>query len=125
VESYEFRLGGAYSPWSGTLIDVGGETLYRSSAVANTSSFAIYPTVGAEQAVIPQTFWLRAGLDETTWTTGTSIAFSPFKIDLALLFNLAAARTGGIFGYHNVSIIGTINFNYESLLAGNAEPQGH
>jgi hypothetical protein len=117
LQSYEYRLGGAFSPWTGTLLDVGGEALYRASAVSDTSSFNVYPTVGAEQAIVPKTFWLRAGLDETTWTTGASVAFPPFKIDLACLFNLAVARTNGIFGYKNVSLIATLNFNYEVLLA--------
>ena len=61
--------------------------------------------------------WVRGGLDETTWTTGMSVAFKPFKIDLAYLYNLAAARTGDLFGKRNTSLIATINFNYEALLA--------
>ena len=61
--------------------------------------------------------WARAGLDETTWTTGMSVAFTPFKIDLAYLYNIAAARTGDVFGQRNTSLIATFNFEYEALFA--------
>lgn len=36
-----------------------------------------------------------------------------FKLDLAYLYNLAAARTGNIFGKRNTSLIGTLVFDYE------------
>jgi hypothetical protein len=116
LRSYEYRLGAAYSPWRGTLLDVGGDALDRSSALDGTSTFDVHPTVGVEQAVVPKRVWARAGLDETTWTTGVSVAFAPFKIDLAYLYNLAAARTGDIFGKRNTSLIATIGFDYEKLL---------
>ncbi len=117
LRSYEYRLGVAYSPWTGTLLDVGGVGLDRSSALDGTSSFDLHPTVGAEQALVQRRVWARAGLDETTWTTGMSVAFQPFKIDVAYLYNLAAARTGDVFGRRNASLITTINFDYESLYA--------
>ena len=65
---------------------------------------------------MPKRVWARAGLDETTWTTGMSVAARPFKIDLAYLYNLAAARTGDVFGQRNTSLIATIGFDYEGML---------
>jgi hypothetical protein len=72
--------------------------------------------VGIEQALVRDRVWARAGLDETTWATGMSLKARPFKIDLAYLYNLAAARTGDVFGKRNASLIATIGFDYESLL---------
>ena len=76
----------------------------------------LHPTLGVEQALVAKRVWARVGLDETTWTTGMSLAVRPFKIDLAYLFNLAAARTADVFGKRNASLIATIGFDYESLL---------
>ena len=42
-----------------------------------------------------------------------SVAFAPFKLDLAYLYNLAAARTADIFGKRNASLIATLSFQYE------------
>ncbi|MGH7280536.1 MAG: hypothetical protein ACRELY_03360 [Polyangiaceae bacterium] len=116
LRSYEYRLGGAWSPWAGTLFDVGAVALDRSNTVEHTTTFVVNPTVGVEQALVPKRVWARAGLDETTWTTGMSVAFGPFKIDLAYLYNLASARTADIFGKRNASLIGTLGFNYERAL---------
>jgi len=115
LRSYEYRLGIAYSPWAGTLFDVGAAALDRSNGLENTTTFDIHPTLGAEQALVPKKVWARAGLDETTWTTGMSVAFSPIKIDLAYLYNLAAARTQDVFGKRNTSLIATINFQYDGI----------
>jgi hypothetical protein len=117
LRSYEYRIGAAWAPWAGTLLDVGGVALDRSNGLEGTSTFDIHPTVGLEQALVPKRVWMRGGLDETTWTTGMSFACKPIKIDLAYLYNLAAARTGDIFGKRNTSLIATINFDYEGLLA--------
>jgi hypothetical protein len=115
LRSYEYRLGVAYSPWAGTLLDLGADALDRSNGVEGTSTFNLYPTAGAEQALVRKRVWARAGLDETTWTTGLSVAFVPVKIDLAYLYNLAAARTQDVFGKRNTSLIATINFQYDVL----------
>jgi hypothetical protein len=112
LRSYEYRIGAAYSPWAGTLVDVGAVALDRSNGLERTTTFDVHPTVGAEQALVRKRVWARAGLDETTWTTGMSLAFKPFKIDLAYLYNLAAARTGDVFGRRNTSLIATLNFDY-------------
>jgi hypothetical protein len=117
LRSYEYRLGAAYVPWPGALLDVGGVVLDRSNAVDHTTSFTLNPTVGVEQALVRKRVWARAGLDETTWTTGMSVAFGPFKLDLAYLYNLAAARTGDVFGKRNTSLIATLGFDYASLFA--------
>ena len=117
LRAYEYRLGVAYSPWKGTLLDAGGVILDRSNGLEGTSSFDLRPTLGAEQAVVSKRVWVRGGLDETTWTTGMSVAFQPVKIDLAYLYNLAASRTGDIFGQRNTSLILTVNFDYEALVA--------
>lgn len=118
LRSYEYRLGAAYSPWKGTLLDVGAVALDRSNEVEHATTFVVSPTVGVEQALFRKRVWARAGLDETTWTTGMSVAFGPFKIDLAYLYNLAAARTADVFGKRNSSLIGTIGFDYARLLGG-------
>jgi len=117
LRSYEYRLGAAYSPWKGTLFDVGAAALDRSNGLEGTSTFGVRPTIGAEQALVQKRVWVRAGLDETTWTSGFSVAFRPIKIDVALLQNLAAARTQDIFGKRNTSLIATIGFEYDALLA--------
>jgi hypothetical protein len=119
LRSYEYRLGAAFSPWPGTLLDAGGVVLDRSNAVEHTKTFDLHPTLGVEQALVPKRVWARAGLDETTWTTGMSVAAKPFKIDLAYLYNLAAARTADVFGKRNASLIATIGFDYESVLKAN------
>jgi hypothetical protein len=115
ARSYEYRLGAAYSPWDGTLLDAGVSALDRSNGLEHTTTFAVHPTVGIEQALVPKRVWVRAGLDETTWTAGMGAAFAPFKIDLAYLYGLAAARTADVFGQKNQSVIATIAFDYASL----------
>ena len=117
LRSYEYRLGLAYSPWTGTLLDVGGVVLDRSNGLEGTSTVDVRPTLGAEQALVPKRVWARAGLDETTWTTGMSVTFKPIKIDLAYLYNLAGTRTSDVFGRRNTSIIATINFDYEAAFS--------
>jgi YVTN family beta-propeller protein len=117
LRSYEYRLGAAYSPWAGTLFDIGAAALDRSNGLEGTSTFDVHPTVGAEQMLVKKMVWVRGGLDETTWTTGASLALKPFKFDVAYLFNLASARTQDVFGKTNTSLIVTVNFDYESMLA--------
>jgi hypothetical protein len=116
LRSYEYRLGAAWSPWAGTLLDAGAVALDRSNTLEHTQTFDVHPTVGAEQALVRKRVWVRGGLDETTWATGFSVAAIPFKLDVAYLYDLAAARTGDIFGKRNTSLIFTINFDYERLL---------
>ncbi len=117
LRSYEYRVGGGYAPWKGTLFDVGLVGLDRSNGVEHTSTFALHPTVGVEQMLVKKRVWARGGLDETTWCTGMSLGVSPIKIDLAYLYNLAQARTGDVFGKRNASLIATVGFDYESLIS--------
>jgi hypothetical protein len=117
ARSYEYRLGAAYSPWKGGLFDVGATGLDRSNGLEGTSTFKIHPNLGVEQAIVPKTFWLRVGLDETTPTAGASVRAGLFKFDVAFFKNLAEARTSDTFGHDNVSVIGTLNFDYEGLVA--------
>lgn len=97
----------------GTILDIGVAALDRYSALDATSSFKAAPTIGAEQALVAKHWWLRAGLDETTWTFGTSGAFWPFKLDIAVLRNLGVARTNDVFGKRNVGAFATMTFEYE------------
>jgi hypothetical protein len=117
LRSYEYRLGAAYAPWPGTLFDVGAVLLDRSNGLEGTTTLDAHPTLGVEQALVPNRVWARAGLDETTWTGGMSVAFSVLKLDLAYLRNLAAARTGDVFGRTNASFIGTLGFDYAKAFA--------
>ena len=113
ARSYEYRLGAALLPWDGTIVDVGVAALDRYNQLDASSSLQVAPTFGAEQAVVRKHLWVRAGLDETTWTAGVSGAVSPFRLDLALLRNLAEARTGDIFGKGNLGAFATLTFDYE------------
>ncbi len=117
LRSYEYRLGAAWSPWKGALLDAGVAALDRSNEVEHTTTFAVQPTLGVEQALVKNRVWARAGLDETTWTTGMSLAVSPVRVDVAYLYNLAAARTADVFGKRSTSLIATINLEYEKLFA--------
>jgi hypothetical protein len=116
LRSYEYRLGAAYSAWKGGLLDAGVVALDRSNGLEDTTSFKIEPTLGVEQMIVPKKVWARAGLDETTWTTGMSVAIGVFKIDAAYLYNLAAERTQDVFGKKNRSLIVTLGFDYERAL---------
>jgi hypothetical protein len=113
ARSYEYRLGGALLPLEGTVVDLGVAALDRYNELDAKSSFKVAPTVGAEQAIIRKHLWVRAGLDETTWTFGVSGALSPFRLDVAVLRNLAADRTGDIFGKSNVGAFATLTVEYE------------
>jgi hypothetical protein len=115
LRSYEYRLGGAWSPWRGLLLDLGAVALDRSNTLEHTKTFTLHPAMGLEQALVPKRVWARAGLDETTWTTGMSLAVGVFRIDLAYLYNLAEARTADVFGKRNTSLIATLGFDYAKL----------
>ncbi len=117
LRSYEYRAGVAYSPWKGTLLDLGVAALDRSNTLEHTKTFDVHPALGVEQALVKKRVWARAGLDETTWTTGLGLAAGVFKLDVAYLYDLAAARTGDVFGKRNASLIGTLGFDYQRLLA--------
>jgi hypothetical protein len=121
ARSYEYRLGAGFKPWKWTLIDAGISVLDRSNAIDKTNVFEPYPTVGIEQLVWPDHFWLRGGLDESTWTAGFSFAWPPLKLDFAFLYNLAAARVGDTFGKQSVAFFFTLNFDLEKMIAPKAK----
>jgi hypothetical protein len=114
--SYEYRAGIAWAPWRWILLDAGASALDRSNELESSSSFKVYPTVGAEVALVRDRVWARGGLDETTGATGMSLKARPFKVDVAYLYDLASARTADVFGKRNASLIVTLGFDYESLL---------
>ena len=113
ARSYEYRLGAALFLWEGTIFDVGVAALDRYNELDAASSFKVAPTVGAEQAIVRKQLWVRAGLDETTWTFGVSGAVSPFKLDVAVLKNLGVDRTSEIFGKSNLGAFATLTVEYE------------
>jgi hypothetical protein len=113
ARSYEYRLGAAVFLWDGTIVDLGVAALDRYNELDATSSFKVAPALGAEQAIVRKHLWVRAGLDETTWTFGVSGAVSPLKLDLALLRNLGVDRTSEIFGKRNLGAFATLSFDYE------------
>jgi len=112
ARSDEYRAGAAVFPWKGGLLDVGVAVLDRHNALEQTRSLKAAPTVGAQQALVARHLWLRAGLDEATWTAGISVASAPFKLDLAVLRNLGVDRTANIFGKQNVGAFATLTFEY-------------
>jgi hypothetical protein len=116
LNKIESRAGVAFTPWKGTIVDAGIVRLDRWDGVANTENHDFYPTLGIEQAIVPKVMWVRGGLDETTWALGFSAKPTPFKLDVALLQNIAESRTQDTFGHRNTSVIATLNFDYESVL---------
>jgi hypothetical protein len=112
ARSYEYRAGMSYKPWPGGLLDVGAAGLERHNAIDGTSTFELEPTLGIEQAVILDALWIRAGRDETTWTGGVSVRVAPFKLDVAYLYDLGAARLNDVFGKHSSSVVGTLTYNW-------------
>jgi hypothetical protein len=116
LRSYEYRAGAALMLWPGGVLDGGAAVLDRYNGVEDSKTLAVHPTVGVEQALVPKRVWVRAGLDETTWGGGMSAKLGAFKLDLAYLHDMAAARTSDVFGKHNVAFFGTLTFDYGTLL---------
>jgi hypothetical protein len=116
LRSYEYRAGASLMLWPGGVVDGGAVVLDRSSAIDGTKTLKVGPTVGIEQALVPKKVWLRAGLDETTWGGGMSAKIGAFKLDLAYLHDMAAARTLDTFGKKNVAFFGTLTFDYAGLV---------
>ncbi len=121
--SYEYRLGAAWSPWRGALLDVGGTVLDRYDGLERARSVLINPNLGVQLPLVQRHVWARAGLDETTWTGGVSFAGGPFKLDVAYLYGLALARIGDQFGQRNSSVIATLGFDYDAYLGARAKKQ--
>jgi len=115
LRSYEYRAGASLMLWPGGVLDGGVAVLDRNNGLEGTKSLAAGPTVGVEQALVPRKVWIRAGLDETTWGGGMSVKLGPFKVDLAYLHDMAAARTNDVFGRKNVAFFGTLTYDYAGL----------
>ena len=111
ARSYEARLGGAASPWTGGLIDVGGTWLYRRNGLAGTTKTALHPNLGFEQSLLAGAFALRAGVDETSYGGGFSLRRRPLKLDVAYVYDLGRARVGDLFGKTSNSLLATLTFD--------------
>ncbi|MGZ5870811.1 MAG: hypothetical protein ACXWKP_01730 [Bradyrhizobium sp.] len=117
AQSQEYRLGGSYQPWKGGLIDIGATRLEKWNAIAGTHTVAYNPNLGFEQKVT-DSFTVRVGLDETSPTAGLTYRFSPFKLDIAYVHDMAKARVGDLFGTTSNSILATLTFDF----TGHAAP---
>jgi hypothetical protein len=111
ARTYEARLGGAVSPWTGGLIDVGGTWLYRRNGLAGSTKTALHPNLGVEQNLFARALALRAGLDETSYGAGFSVRRRPLQLDVAYVYNLGKARVGDLFGKTSHSVLATLTFD--------------
>jgi len=117
ARSYEFRLGGSVSPWTGGLVDVGGTWLYRRNGLAGTTKSALHPNVGFEQTLLGRALAVRAGLDETSFGGGVTVRRRPLQLDVAYVRDLGKARLGDLFGETSNSILATLTFDMTWLAA--------
>ncbi len=111
ARTYEVRLGGAASPWTGGLIDVGGTWLYRRNGLADTTKTSLHPNLGFEQNLLAHALALRVGLDETSYGAGFSLRRRPLQLDVAYVYNLGKARVGDLFGKTSNSVLATLTFD--------------
>ena len=111
AQTTEYRLGGSYQVWQGGLIDIGATRLERWNAIAGTHTVAYNPNLGFEQKIFDN-LTLRFGLDETSPTAGITYRFSPFKLDIAYVHDMAKARVGDLFGTNSDSILATLAFDF-------------
>jgi hypothetical protein len=112
ARSAEFRLGGAFLPWQGAQVDVGGTRLERRNSLAGTHTLVYHPNLGFEQALLKSRLTLRAGLDETSPTAGLSLKVTRFKLDTAYVENMGRSRVGNLFGTHSNSVLFTFTVDY-------------
>jgi hypothetical protein len=111
ARSYEFRLGGSVMPWTGGIVDLGGTELYRRNGLTGATTSSLHPNVGMEQAVVANTFFLRAGIDETSYGGGLTLRRRPLQLDVAYIYDLGRARVGTLFGTTSNSILATLTFD--------------
>jgi hypothetical protein len=111
AQTTEYRLGGSYQPWKGGLIDIGATRIEKWNAIAGTHTVSYNPNLGFEQKVFDNLI-LRVGLDETSPTAGLTYRFSPFKLDIAYVHDMAKARVGDLFGITSDSILATLTFDF-------------
>ncbi len=111
AESQEYRLGGSYQVWKGGLIDIGATRIEKWNAIAGTHTVTYNPNLGFEQKVFDN-FTFRFGLDETSPTAGFTYRFSPFKLDVSYVHDMAKARVGDLFGTTSDSVLATLTFDF-------------
>ncbi len=112
VRSTEFRLGSALSPWKGAWIDTGGTSLIRSNALAQTHGHFYHPNLGFEQTLPGKGVVLRAGIDETSPTSGLTLKYKRLKLDSAYVRNMGRSRVGTLFGADSNSLLFTLTYDY-------------
>ena len=113
AQTTEYRLGTSHQVWEGGLIDVGVTRLEKWNAIAGTHILMYQPNLGFEQKV-GKDFVFRFGLDETSPTAGFTYKFSPFKLDVTYVHNMAKDRTGDLFGVTSNSVLATLTFDFAS-----------
>jgi hypothetical protein len=113
ASTYEVRLGGSASPWSGALIDAGGTLLVRSNEISGRHTTTLEPNLGFEQTLLAGHLALRAGLDETSPGAGLTARFRCLKLDIAYIHNLAMSRVGTLFGTASNSVLATLSYDYQ------------
>jgi len=111
ARSYEFRLGASVVPWVGGILDLGATELYRRNGLSGATSSALHPNLGIEQAIVVNTFFLRAGIDETSYGGGLTVRRRPLQLDVAYIYDLGRARVGTLFGRTSNSVLATLTFD--------------
>jgi hypothetical protein len=111
----EYRLGVSVGLWKGALIDVGGNSRYRSNQIYKTDHLDTEPNIGFEQNLLHNHFAIRTGLDESSGTAGISIRYQAVIIDLAYVHDLALVRLSNLFGTTSNSVIATFIVKYNAL----------
>ena len=114
-QSQEFRAGTTIGLWRGATISIGGNIRNKYSQLSGTRSIAYEPNLGLEQNIWKRHFALRAGLDESSYTGGLSVRFSPIVLDMAYVYDLGYARIGSIFGTNSHSLLATVVLDYGAL----------
>lgn len=112
VRSSEFRLGSALSPWKGAWIDTGGTSLIRSNAQAQSHGHFYHPNLGIEQTLPDKHVVLRAGVDETSPTSGVTLKYKRLKLDSAYVRDMGRSRVGTLFGVDSNSLLFTLTYDY-------------
>lgn len=111
ARSYEFRLGASVMPWAGGIVDLGATELYRRNGLTGATTTALHPNLGVEQAVVVNTVFVRAGIDETSYGGGLTVRRRPLQLDVAYIYDLGRARVGTLFGTTSHSVLATLTFD--------------
>ena len=112
AESQEYRLGGSYQVWKGGLIDIGATRIEKWNAIAGTHTVTYDPNLGFEQKVFDN-FTFRFSINETSPTAGFTYRFSPFKLDVSYVHDMAKAPvSSNLFGTTSDSVLATLTFDF-------------